>query len=318
MSARVRFVDPHKYNRFKNKNKCLLSDFAMGLQGVHGDNLKEFSMEFYADKIKNHDWIAPSYLHPSSGTLDHLSISLRKLSQAPKMERFKITGKIPASSQLFWPCQEESDAGAEEPFWPSLTGFCVAFGSVDSFGRWFYERGEGDDNVRSSDGPYSDDEDQLWRGNDGEESDTGEVPDTRDISDCLYNSDTYCDRYDTQRVERKTGCDVQRENRTRLAQEPICDLLYAAGRAVARMPMLHNMKIYILHDVFLLAKYWGPGAVICSSIDSKNLFDVDEEKGTWQIHTLNGGELPWGVENRIRELLEKELGSRVIIEVAMP
>lgn len=46
------------------------------------------------------------------------------------------------------------------------------------------------------------------------------------------------------------------------------------------------------------------------------MLDVGEKRGTWQMRIERIREMPRKIEDRIKELLEKVLGARTIIEVS--
>ncbi|OWP00746.1 hypothetical protein B2J93_8437 [Marssonina coronariae] len=176
--------------------------------------------------LANHDFTVATALHPSS-PIDHLSVAIHHLSQAPNLTTLTLSGGIVISPALFWP----SDPGQTLPFWPKLQHIDVTFNSTTPGGEWYFMR------------PPSQTED--WDIIDMSEA-TRVVdaidPDTDSESDASDDSATW-DSYHPLRAAQQQGMSPARFFRTWPDDEKILPLMTAMAKGLACMPNLQTLTL---------------------------------------------------------------------------
>ena len=112
-------------------------DMAKQLGKIKTQSLTQVYISITQYPTRNEDYPAPTALHASDPSTDHLSEALHQLSLAPCLKHFSITGFAVISQVLFWP-----KPGAEHvPTWPNLEVFQVQFDMKTPDGGWYYLHG---------------------------------------------------------------------------------------------------------------------------------------------------------------------------------
>jgi hypothetical protein len=123
--------------------------FAQSLSKLVLDNLTYLQLQFGYWEPHNHGWKPHSALHSSDPKIDHFSLSLHKLTQAPNLRCFYFHRYISLSPIFFWP-QSDNDLNyfkenshskntPDECLWPSLREFFINLSIVSPDGSWLFE-----------------------------------------------------------------------------------------------------------------------------------------------------------------------------------
>jgi hypothetical protein len=123
------------------------SDLARSLSTLSLDTLTHFQFSFPHYPPENHGWKNTTALRLEDHGVDHLSVALRCIMQAPNMRKVMLGGYMSLSPSLLWPldaptapaeASDEGDAAKTKPLpvWPSLEAFLIDLSPVSPHGEW--------------------------------------------------------------------------------------------------------------------------------------------------------------------------------------